>query len=290
MRTGAASIDELLAHGGWAIDDAAARAAANPGRFLLPRPETLARIEPGMQIAAIFLVLDQADPVVDGIEPWGADGRPRLVVGHERLWLWVRAVGGTGDDASVIGVIADDPIATHTRLRAGAQVRVSLGRIVDVVLEPPVPMDEELDAMQQLGHPLIALEETVRPEDPTRPPTIDPSMAALAVHHGVRPERPYPAPVVRAMLGRTAVHGARPIFGGRARPNPERGDSGWTIWAGSPDLHEAVDRDGLDIVGIPEIRSRCRDAWPFLALPPGWAFSISPDDQVTVLEDPALLD
>lgn len=289
MRTGAATVDDLLTTGGWAIDDARTRAAANPTRFLLPRPETLAAVAPGMQIAAIFMVLDQADPVIDGVDPWSDEGLPNLVVGHERLWLWVRAVGGRGENASVLGVIADDPIATHTRLRAGAQVRVPVHDIVDVAVRPPVDMDEELTAMQELGHPLAGPEETLLPEDPTRSPSIDPAMAEVARHHGIRPERPYPAPVVRAMLGRTARTGSRPLYGGRSRPNPERGDSGWTIWSGDPDQHTASEADGFDIVTIPEIRDRCRDAWPFLALPPGWSFSLDPADRLTVVEAPELL-
>lgn len=289
MRTGALTVDELLPRGGWAIDDARARAAANPTSFILPRDETLTRIEPGMQVAAIVMVCDQADPVVDGVEPWAEDGRPNLVVGHERLWFWVRAIGGSGADASVLGVLADDPIATHTRLVAGAQVRIPLEQLVDVVTTPSTPMDEELTAMQELGRVLVSPEETSLPEDPTRPPTIDPAMAEIARHHGVRPERPFPAPVVRLMLGRTAVHGARPLYGGRSRPNPERGDCGWTIWSGDPDLHTASEADGFDVVAVTELHDRCRDAWPFLALPPGWTFSIDPDDRLRVAEDPDLL-
>lgn len=288
MRTGAVTVDELLARGGWAIDDARARAAANPATFALPRPETIAALRPGMQIAAIFLLCDQADPVIDGVAPWDGD-RPVLVVGHERLWLWVRAIDGSGPDASVIGVVANDPIATHSRLRAGAQVRVPTADIVDVAVEPPVTMADELAAMAELGYPMLTLEETREPENPTRWPTIEPAMTAVALHHGVRPERPYPAPVVRARLGRTVVPGARPLFGGRRRPDPERGDSGWTIWAGPADLHLATEIHGFDAVSIPEIRERCTEVWPFLALPPGWTFSLDPDDRLRIAEDPDLI-
>jgi len=289
VRTGSATVAELLAHGGWLLDDARARAAANPDTFHLPRDETLARVVPGTQVRVIVQVADQADPVIDGLDPYDADGRPNLVVGHERVWLWVLSLDGPDLDASVLGVLANDPVATHTRLRPGAQLRVPLRQVIDVVLEPRVSMADELSAMAELGFPLRAEAETVAPEDPLRLPTIDPAMADVAAHLGVRPERPYPAPFVRALIGRTVADGVRPLYGGRGRPRPDRGDSGWTIWAGEPDMHAASERDGFDIVPIPEVRARSREVWSFLALPPGWAFVLAPDDTVDLYEDPDLL-
>src|SRR5690625_663844 len=200
MRTGAATVDELLANGGWAIDDAQARAAANPLTFQLPQAETLASIRPGMSVAAILLVCDQADPVIDGIDPWGAEATPNLVVGHERLWFWVQAIGGSGSAASVIGVLADDAVATHTRLVAGATVRLPLTDLIDVDRNPPIAMDDAFVSMKAADRPLLDLDDTAAAEDGGRFPTLDPAMTAVVSRFGVRPERPYPAPGVRARL------------------------------------------------------------------------------------------
>jgi hypothetical protein len=289
MRTGANSVEDLLAHGGWLLDDAQARHRANPDTFVLPRAETLAAVVPGTMVRAIFQVLDQADPIIDDLDPYDDEGRPNLVVGHERMWLWVLSLDRPGADAILTGVLTNVPVATHTRLVPGVQVELPLAQVIDVDLAPKVPMGDELAAMAELGFPILPVDEATTPEDRDRLPSLPPSMAEIAEQHGVRPERPYPAPMVRVLLGRTLAPGIRPIYGGRARPQADRGDAGWTIWATHPDMHEASSTDGFDIVPVTEVRDRCPEVWPFLALPPGWAFVLAPDGTIDVYEEPELL-
>lgn len=288
MRSGAASVDELLAHGGWMIDDAQARHAANPTSFLLPQPETLARVVPGTMVRAIFMVLDQADPVIDQVDAYDEHDHPNLVVSHEPLWLWVLSVEGSAAEGEILGVVADLPKASFTRLMPGAEVRVPLAQVIDVDLAPKSPMESELQAQLDLGFERHSVEEVLAPEDPTRMPSLPPAMAKVAADHGVLPQRPYPAPTVRLLVGKTLKAGVRPIFGGRLQPNAERGDCGWTIWATHPDLGHAGEIDGFEPLSVTDLPDRCPEAWPFLALPPGWAFVLGPDGHIEVYQSEEL--
>lgn len=290
MRTGAASVDQLMAHGGWLLDDVQARHAAAPDTFWMPSAEQLAELAPGSTARLIFQVADQADPVVDGLDPYDDAGRPNLVVAHERMWVWIESVAGVGDDAELVGVLMNMPVATHSRLVPGARIRFRLRDVIDVDLVPPVDMADELEAMAELGRPRLDLDAMTAPEDPQRDPTIAPSQAEVCNRFGVRPERPSPTTAVRCILGRTVADGVWPLFGARWPPTPERADCGWAIWATHADMDEALEADGFDAVAITDVKARNETAWRYLALPPGWAFVLGPDGFEDVYQDPELLE
>lgn len=285
-----ASVEQLLAHGGWALDDAQVRHAANPDSFWLPPADQLSRLVPGTTARLIFEVLDQADPVVDQQDPYDAHGDPNLVVAHERMWVWVDSVSGDGPDADLVGVLMNLPVATHSRLVPGAQVRFRRRDVIDLQLEPPVRMADETAAMTESGFPVLAPDVVEAPEDPRRDPTIAPSQAEVCARYGVRPHRPSPTPFVRCLVGRSVADGVWPVFGVRSRPHPDRSDCGWSIWAVESDMQDVVDADGFEVVPVQEVKTRNRDAWRYLALPPGWAFVLGPDGFEDVYQDPDLLD
>ena len=62
-------VERVLAHGGWELDDAQARHAANPDTFWLPSDDELDGLVPGTCARLIFTTTDLADPVRDGAEP-----------------------------------------------------------------------------------------------------------------------------------------------------------------------------------------------------------------------------
>lgn len=92
------------------------------------------------------------------------------------------------------------------------------------------------------------------------------------------------------LLGSGVVPGRFPIYGARTRPNADRGDCGWTIWSGDPDLEKASKVEEFDVVEVRALFDRHRPAWEHLALPPGWAFVLGPDGYEDVYEDPAALE
>lgn len=275
---------DLLATGGWAVGDAQARHRAAPDRFWLPSPEAVAALGPGSSIRLLIDVVDQADPVRDGQDPYHDDGRPRLVVGTERMWFWVVAVDPS--DGRLTAVLQNQPYATHTRLVPGATVVAHPTDVIDLDPTPPVSMADELDAMAELGLPALAPEAVLAPEDPHRPPTIDPAQMAACVAHGVAPHRPWP--FARCLLGDSVTPDSAPLYGIRARPKPDRGDCGWIVWTGPSDLGEAS-AAGLAIVEVRALHRRCPAAWRLLALPPGHGFVVAPGHE-DVFTDPELLD
>lgn len=283
-------MEELIAHGGWRIDDAQARHAASPDTFWLPPADQLSRLAPGASVRIIFQIADQADPVVDGLDPYDAAGRPNLVVAHERMWLWVESVVGGGNEAELVGILMNLPVATHSRLVPGARVRFRPRDVIDLDLDPPMPMRDDLAAMADSGRPVLDLDAATVPEDPLRDPTIAPSQAEVCARFGVRPERPSPVPFVRGLVGRTVAEGAWPLYGARWPPTPERSDCGWVIWAGHRDMDEALEADGFDAVPVTDLYRRSPIAWRHLALPPGWAFVFEADGSEDVYQDPELLD
>lgn len=289
MRTGAASVEDLIAHGGWLIGDAQARHTANPESFWLPSTDQLAQLVPGTTARLIFQIADQADPVVDGVDPYDADGYPNLVVAHERMWVWVESANNAGTDPTLVGVLMNMPIATHSRLVPGARVRFRPRDVIDVDLEPEAAMEDELRWMTEHGLPLLDEDFVASPEDPLRNPTIAPSQAEICERYGVRPQRPSPTPFVRCLVGRSLADGVWPVFGGRSRPKPERSDSGWIIWAVHSDMQAAANADGFEVVPVTEVKARSEVAWRYLALPPGWAFVLGPDGFEDVYQDPELL-
>ena len=289
MRTGLNTPGDLIATGGWRLDDAQARHAANPDTFWMPSPEQLAAIVPGSTVRLIFQVADQADPVVDGLEPYAADGRPNLVVGHERMWLYVEEVGAGFDD-DLIGVLMNQPVASYTRLVPGARVRFKRRDVIDLDNDAERDVAGELADMAAAGFPVLDEADTLRPEDPNRDPTLPAEQAEVCARYRVRPERPAPGPFSLALVGKTLFRDTWPVYGLRFRPNPERSDTGWSVWTGPADMDEAAKTDGFEQLPTGIIQELHEGAWAHLALPPGWGFVLYADGTTDVYQDPALLE
>lgn len=277
---------DLIRRGGWAIDDAQARHRAHPDTFWLPPAEELARLGPGASVRLIFAVLDQADPIRDGRDPYGPGGAPNLTVQHERMWLWVERVEGD----ALVGILKNVPFATHTRLLPGARVRFRREDVIDLDLDRghAAAFEEELAAMRQVGFPLLEEAAALEPERPDRAPTIAPSQAEACARAGARPERPWP--FARALLGKGVVPGRFPVYGVRSRPRPDRRICGWSIWSAHADMERAVDAEGFEIVDVKDLYARHVEAWAHLALPPGWAFVLGPDGYEDVYQEPTALE
>ena len=275
---------ELLRSGGWELDDAQARHRANPETFWLPSGEDLQRIEVGHAVRLILRLSDLADEIRDGIEPYSHEGVANLVVSHERMWLWVEQTEGD----VLVGVLQNVPLATHSNLVPGSRVRFHLNDVIDFDTEPPVEMHEELTAMAKIGFPVLDEAEALAVVDRNRVAAIAPSQLEICQRAGVQPQRPWD--FAKCLIDRAAADGVVPLFGARWKPDRDRGDCGWVLWSTYPDMQDAADDHGFDIVHIADIRSRCEPMWRFLALPPGWAFTIAPDGKEEVFRDPELLD
>ena len=252
---------DLLGHVGWQLDDAQARHRANPDTFLLPSDDELRRVDVGHAVRLIFRLADLADPIRDGTEPYSSDGLVNMVVSHERMWLWVERI----EDDTLIGVLQNLPVATHSNLVPGARVRFHRHDVIDVDLEPPVDMDDELAAMSEMGFP--ALDEAA-------------AVAAVAVPSPTAPAVPAPEGVSADVF---------PLYGARRKPQPHRGDCGWALWSQHRDMQVAADENGFDVVSVGDVRQRSKSMWRFLALPAGWAFTIGLDGEEDVFHDPELL-
>lgn len=91
-----------------------------------------------------------------------------------------------------------------------------------------------------------------------------------------------PSPDVKLGISREAMRGDLPVHG--LRHPAERGTCGWYIWSGEyssePDFFVP-----LHVSHLGEYRT---DVLPFLDLPPGWRFYISPELR-DVWHDPSLL-
>lgn len=209
MTSDPGEVARLIAGGGWALDDVQARHAAHPDTFLLPSADDLAGLSPGTCARLIFAVADQADPVRDGLDPYDGAGAPNLVVSFERMWVWVREVDADG----LTGVLQNLPMATHTRLVPGASVRFRPEDVIEVDLDPPAPMIEEIARMAGIGFPVLAFDVVTEPEDPYRRPSIAlrkrrPAIARASGRSGPGPSpgvwSPDPSP---RRSGRSSVSG-----------------------------------------------------------------------------------
>jgi len=274
----------LVAHGGWELDDVQARHRANPDTFWLPPDDELDQLVPGTNARLIFRLLDQADPVRDGLDPYAPTGAPNLVGAHERMWLWVEQVSDDG----LVGVLKNLPVATHTRLVPGARVRFQRHDVIDLDLAVDSSMADELAAMAEIGFPVLDEEVVTAPEDPERRPSIAPSQAEVCQRAGVRPERPWA--FSRCLVGRSVADGVWPIYGMRWVPDPDKGDCGWSLWAVNENMEEAAETDGFDVISVQDVQSHGSDAWRFLALPLGWGFVLGPDGYEDVFEDSSALE
>ena len=284
MNSTGISVEAVLANGGWLLDDAPARHAANPESFWMPPAEDVARLGPGATARLTFALADQADPIRDGVDPYDDLGRPNLVVSFERMWLWVDKADGD----EFVGVLQNTPIATHTRLVPGARIRFARSDVIDLDLEPPTELASELAAMANRGFPVLDEAAVRRPEDPTRAPTVAPSQAEVCATHGTRIERPWD--FSRCLVGGGVADGVWPLFGARFPPTPQRRDCGWIFWATHRDMDEAAAADGFDALDVAQLRTRHGELWKYLALPPGWAVVLGADGYTDIYEDPELLE
>lgn len=289
MRTGLGTPEELILTGGWRLDDAQARHAANPETFWMPSREQLEAIVPGATVRLIFQVVDQADPIADRLDPYDEAGNPNLVVSHERMWLYVETVGPSFDD-DLVGILMNQPVASHTRLAPGARVRFQRRDVIDLDTDLGRDVTGELADMAAAGFPALDEADTLRPEDPLRPPTLPPEQAEVCARYGARPERPAPLPFSHALVGKTLFCDTWPVYGGRFRPDPDRNDTGWSVWTGHADMDDAASADGFERLPTDMIAGLHRGAWAHLALPPGWAFVLYEDGTSDVYQDPALLE
>ena len=221
----------------------------------------------------MFAVADLADEVRDGIAPYGPDGRPQLVVEVERMWSTVLSAA-PGPDGSLPCRLGNLPMSSHSRLLPGA--------VLDLPLTDLIATDTrwENDLEQLLDLPGSALTPeqltaAVRPDDR---PSIHPDQLQVCDAHGLRPHRPWL--FSRCLLARDLATAEGPVIGGRFEPVPDRGDNGWVVWSGYPDLETAQREAGFDVVGLQEVHARRPEAWRYLALPPGWGFTHGPVTEV----------
>jgi len=82
------------------------------------------------------------------------------------------------------------------------------------------------------------------------------------------------------------------LYGTRARPQHEEGrvDCGWVIWTGHPDMEAANRMHPLRVVHVLHVYERSPRAARYLALPPGWGFTLGPNDYEDVYEVPEALE
>ncbi|MGV3620670.1 MAG: immunity protein Imm33 domain-containing protein [Archangium sp.] len=279
MKPDKKDLERLLSRGGWELDDAQARARENPKTFKLPSPKVLAKLKPGHSVRLIFKVLDLADMVRDGLEPYSDRGVPQLVIQYERMWLWLEREQGD----ELVGVLMNTPASTHSRLLPGARVHFAKTDVIDLDLEPPVDMKTELKAMEELGFPLLDEKSVLKAEDPKRLPSISDAQFAICKKKKVKPQRPWA--FGRALMGGSLQPDVWPVYGVRSHPRPDRGDCGWTFWTGDSDMSRAAKKSKFEIIEVQAIGERCPAVVPYLALPPGWAFVLGPDGYADVYEN-----
>ena len=130
-------VERLLGRGGWELDDVQARYRQYPDTFWLPDANDLARLAPSHHV---------------------------LVTWHERMWLWVEETG----EEELVGVLMSLPLSSHTAPTAGARVRFRRTDVIDLELEPPGSMQDELERLARIGFPVCTLEQGLEPVDPTR--------------------------------------------------------------------------------------------------------------------------
>lgn len=287
-RIGTRPVEELLDGGGWMLSDPHPRRAANPETFELPDASALSAVLPGHTIRAIFEIVELADASIDERPPWNEDGTPNLIVGHERMWLWVHDVAVNASEPVFVGILQNVPVGSHTRLEPGMTVLVPAHMVIEIDDEPPVAMSEHLTHLAAAGFPLRPPEDATGPIPRGWEPVIAPAQTEVCRRFGVRPERPAPH-LTQFVVSENLTPGANPVYGARFRPKPGRGDSGWMIWAELPDLDD--ERLGpLSIITLGELMDRRADVFRYLALPPGWAFVLGDGGFEDVYQDHELLD
>lgn len=260
-------LGDLLARGGWELVDPRPVAAENPDTFELPGADRLAGLRPGDQVRAMFRLATIADLARDGQPPYDGQGRPVLVTQVERMWLIVTGVA----DGVVDGVLENQPYATHTRLTVNDRVRVPVDHLI--ATDRPIDDYDGFLAFLQRWEADAPAGGATDPVDPLAGPRIHGSQQAACDRAGVRPEPAWPFGA--ALLARNVTPESTVVHGARFEPRPDRQDTGWVFFADSPDFEEVANSVGFDVVRLQEVHRAHPAAWPYIALPAGWGFTLA---------------
>lgn len=262
-----ADLGDLLARGGWELVDPRPVAAENPDTFELPDADRLAGLRPGDQVRAQFRLATIADLARDGRPPYDAQGRPVLVTHVERMWLIVTGVA----DGLVDGVLENQPFATHTRLTVNDRVQVPLGHLI--ATGPPIEDYDGFLAFLERWEAEAPADGPTAPVDPLAAPRIQASQQGVCDRAGVRPEPAWPFGA--ALLARNVTPESAVLHAARFEPRPDRQDTGWVFFADSADFEEVANTVGFDVVRLQDVHRAHPAAWPYIALPAGWGFTLA---------------
>ncbi len=259
-------VAQVLARGGWSLLDPRPTATEHPDTFEMPTAAELAAVRPGHQVRALFAVADLADEVRDGRPPWAADGRPNLVVEVERMWSTVL----DGDGTRLRCRLGNQPVSTHSRLLPGAVLDMPVTHLIAT----DTRWTNDLDQLLGLPGSRLTTAQLLAPVGPDHRPAIHPEQLEVCDAQGLRPHRPWL--FSRCLAARDLAEHPGPVLGGRFPPRPDRGDNGWVVWAGHPDLETAQRVSGFDVVLLQELYRRRPEVRRYLALPPTWGFTSGP--------------
>ena len=265
----AATLQELLQHGGWLLIDPRPVASEHPDTFEMPTDEERAQLGTGSLVKVMFRLADLADPVRDGLAAYGPDGRPQLAPTTERMWLIVLR-----READLLVCVLDNaPYAAYSRLLPGATVHVPASHVIatgDAVRDLDGYL-AELDRMDLL-QPADAV---MAAEDPSRWPSVREDQSEECRRAGVWPEPPW---MFSSMIVAADLSGDRlPLKGARFDARPDRDDNGWVVFAGYESMDEVQDGPGFDVVSLQEAHRRHPGILRYLALPQGWGFTLTAD-------------
>lgn len=262
-----ADLGNLLARGGWELVDPRPVAEEHPDTFELPGADRLAGLRPGDQVRAMFRLATIADLARDGRPPYDAQGRPVLVTHVERMWLIVTGVA----DGLVDGVLENQPYATHTRLTVNDRVQVPLSHLI--ATDRPIEDYDGFLAFLERWEADAPTDGPTAPVDPLAGPRIQGSQQAACDRAGVRPEPAWP--FGGALLARNVTPESAVLHGARFEPRSDRQDTGWVFFADSADFEEVANTVGFDVVRLQEVHRAHPAAWPYIALPAGWGFTLA---------------
>jgi hypothetical protein len=264
-----ADLGDLLARGGWELVDPRPVAQEHPDTFELPTAAELAGLRAGSQVRAMFRMAAIADLARDGRAPYDDRGRPVLVPQVERMWLVVTGVA----DGAVDAVLQNQPYATHTRLTVNDRLRVPLTHLI--ATDAPI---EDYDGFLAFlarweADPEFPAEGPSGPVDPLAAPRIRGDQQQVCERAGVRPEPAWPFGA--ALLARNVTPESEVVHGARFEPRPDRQDTGWVFLADSADFEEVATTVGFDVVRLQDVHRAHPAAWPYIALPAGWGFTLA---------------
>jgi hypothetical protein len=261
----APDVAALLSRGGWQLVDPQPAHRANPEGFWLPKDEQLGKLRRGSTVRSIFNLLDQADVARDGYAPYAPNGAPQLTTVRERMWSYVERVDGN----KLHCILMNRPYSSHTDLVDGARFTLPVDHVIDLSIDPETSLDE------MLAH-VTPFDAATSPVDRGREPRIPRAQLAVCKRTGVKPHRP--AAFLQLLVSKNVSDSSDPVYGVRKSPRQDRGDVGWTIWAGSKGIGETAKKDGFSIIRVQEIAQYNKRVGDYLALPPGWGFVLGKND------------